>query len=119
MSSTGEKLMEHRLYRRYPSNHPVEIRQGHQCIANGHACNVSREGALLVADDGPVPDHGHVELELKLNAADIAPRRLRGLVVHRDDRKLGVMFIDAWNQAEWQALTTSCSAIDPLSAGRH
>jgi len=111
--------MEHRLYRRYPSNHPVEIRQGHHCIVHGHACNVSREGALLEADDGPLPGHGHVELELNLNPSDIAPRRIRGMVVHRDDRKLGVMFIDAWNQAEWQALTSSCNGRDPLPAGPH
>lgn len=111
--------MEHRLYRRYPTNHPVEIRQGHQCIARGRACNVSREGAMLEADDGPMPAFGHVELELKLNESDSAPRRLRGLVVYRDDRKFGVMFIDAWSQAEWQTLTTSCAPGEPLPAARH
>lgn len=111
--------MEHRLYRRFPANHPVEIHQGHHCIARGRACNVSREGALLEADDGPLPGHGHVELELKLPASDVPPRRLRGVVVYRDDRKLGVMFIDAWSQAEWLALTTSCTAAEPLPAGRH
>ena len=111
--------MEHRLYRRFPTNHPVEIHQGHHCIAHGRACNVSREGALLEADDGPMPGHGHVELELKLPISDMPARRLRGVVVYRDDRKLGVMFIDAWSQAEWQALTTSCTGAEPLPAGRH
>ena len=111
--------MEHRLYRRFPTNHPVEIRQGHHCIAHGRACNVSREGALLEADDGPLPGYGHVELELKLTAAGIPARRLRGVVVYRDDRKLGVMFIDAWSQAEWLALTTSSTSPEPLPAPHH
>ncbi|MGH8595829.1 MAG: PilZ domain-containing protein [Gammaproteobacteria bacterium] len=110
--------MEHRLYRRFPTNHPVEIHQGHQYVIHGYALNVSREGALLEADDGPMPGHGHVVLELKLSESDGAPRRLRGVVVHRDDRKLGVMFIDAWSQSDWLALT-GCAGPAPLPAARH
>lgn len=113
--------MEHRLFRRFPANHRVDIYQGHQRIVQGRACNVSREGAMLEADDGPLPDCGHVELELKLNDSEVASRRIRGLVVYRDDRKLGVMFIDAWNPSEWQALTASCESFGhlPLPAARH
>jgi PilZ domain len=106
--------MEHRLFRRFPSDLPVEIFQGHRCIVHGRACNVSREGALLEADGAPLPGHGHLQLELKANDPGVAARRLRGVVVHCEDQRVGVMFLDAWSDAEWQALT----ACDTGSPGR-
>jgi PilZ domain len=116
---TGEKLMEHRLFRRFPSDLPVDIYQGHRCIVQGRARNVSREGALLEADAGPLPGHGQLQLELKAADAGVAPRRLRGVVVHREDQRVGVMFLDAWSDSEWRALT-ACDATPAhaVAAGR-
>lgn len=108
-------MMEHRLFRRFPSDQPVEIYRGHCCIVSGRARNVSKEGVLLEADDGPLPGQGHVELELKLDECQ-PPRRVRGVVVYRDDRRFGVMMLEPWSQAEWHRLTASGAR--PLDAGR-
>ena len=104
--------MEHRLFRRFASDHPIDIFRGHRCILHGRARNVSREGVLLEAEDGPLPAQGHVELEINLSESE-GPRRVRGVVVYRDDRKFGVMILDPWSQSEWHRLT------GPIAAGAH
>jgi len=100
--------MEHRLANRYTTDCAVDIFQGHRCIVQGVARNVSQDGALLEAEALPWPCHGHIQLELRTSDPASASRRLRGVVIHRDDQKLGVMLLDSWNSAEWRALTDAC-----------
>jgi hypothetical protein len=97
--------MEHRLAHRYKTHCAVDIFQGHRCIVQGTTCNVSKDGALLEADSGPLLRHGHVELELSAPDSGVSRRRLRGVVIHSDDLKLGVMLLDRWNMDEWTTLT--------------
>jgi PilZ domain len=96
--------MEHRLAHRYPSDYPIEISQNQRRVLQARIRNISKHGALVETLGGPLACQGHIQLELP--GID-ATQRIRGVVIHRDDEKLGVMFLDAWSPAEWDALTAS------------
>ncbi len=97
--------MEHRLAERIASNRAVDLFRSDCSVVSGHLHNISKDGALLEADAGPLPYCSHVRFELCAPAPDTPSRRLRGVVIHRDDQKLGIMLLDTWNEAEWNALT--------------
>jgi hypothetical protein len=102
--------MEHRLAERIASTRAVDLFGGRCSPVRGHIRNISKDGALLEAD-GPLPYCGHVGFELRATALDTRARRLRGVVIHRDDQKLGVMLLDRWSDAEWNALTRPARAL--------
>ena len=95
--------MEHRLTDRYPSDYPIEISQNQRRVLQARIRNISKHGALVETEDGPMACQGHVQLELPVS--DATPRRIRGVVIHREDAMLGVMFLDEWSAAEWDALS--------------
>ena len=97
--------MEHRLTERIASNRAVDLFQSDYSVVRAHLHNISKGGALLEADAGPLPYCSHVRFELCALTPDTPSRRLRGVVIHRDNQKLGIMLLDRWNDAEWNALT--------------
>jgi hypothetical protein len=93
--------MEHRLADRFAVDLPIEIVSAGR-IVRGHTRNVSKDGALLETEAGPLSYQSHIQLALRPTGAE--SHRLRSVVIHREDAKLGVMFLDTWDHAEWEAL---------------
>jgi hypothetical protein len=85
--------MEHRLSIRRESNERVLIYQLGQCI--GPACirNTSRHGMLVEFGNSPSISRGCIEIEF--TTRDL-PTRLRAMVIHHDETRLGVMLMDEW-----------------------
>ena len=100
--------MEHRLADRYPSDYPIEISQNQRRILPARIRNISKHGALVETQGGPLACPGHIQLEL--GGSTELPRRIRGVVIHRQDDKLGVMFLDAWSPEEWDHLCATVRA---------
>jgi hypothetical protein len=97
--------MEHRLADRYPSDYPIEISQNQRRVLPARIRNISKHGALVETHGSPLACPGHIQLEL--GGTTEFPRRIRGVVIHREDDKLGVMFLDAWSTEEWDDLCAS------------
>jgi len=100
--------MEHRLADRYPSDYPIEISQNQRRVLQARIRNISKHGALVETEGGPIACQGHIQLELP--GTDAMPRRIRGVVIHREDAMLGVMFLDAWSASEWDAVSDTICA---------
>ncbi len=105
----GAIEVQHRLAKRIDASRDVDLFSGDYSIVRGHIRNISKDGALLEADQ-PLPYRSHVSFEL-CNVAPVSQsRRLRAVVIHRDDRKLGIMLLDTWSDAEWNALARPARA---------
>lgn len=89
--------MEHRLSIRRESNEWVVIYQLGRCIGPAHIRNASRHGTLVEFADSPSISRGCIEIEF---ATRDLPTRLRGLVIHRDGTRVGVMLIDEWRPVD-------------------
>jgi PilZ domain len=105
-----DNAMEHRLTDRYPSDYPIEISQNQRRVLQARIRNISKHGALVETQGEPLACQGHIQLELP--GRDDTPQRIRGVVIHREDTKLGVMFLDAWSAAEWDALSDTIRYAD-------
>jgi len=115
----SSRRMEHRLFQRHESDHPVAIFRDGRRIGQARVRNVNRAGAMLevTVADTPLPDRGRLELEIERREPSAAPR-LAGMVIHRANSRLGVMFLEDWNRSEWELLASGSPAapLNPVRA---
>ncbi|MCF7983670.1 MAG: PilZ domain-containing protein [Thiohalocapsa sp.] len=105
--------MEHRWHPRFPLSIPVTLHFNDGACARGEAVNISQGGIFIATLTCPARA-GCVDVRLTVPlSSDRVSVRLPAMIVHRDERGLGLMFRSLDAQAQKTLRHLTCAELDP------